>query len=165
MPSATEELEYAIDSLQAFYKEFKEVSVVESNHGLRIFKKARVSGLPTAVMRRYTEILEYPSGWHFVSEIECDGVYYLHGDGLNHSTWRTAHEKFKMSTVCGHLHSRAGVVYSRNRKKQYFAANFGCLIDPRHRAFDYGKNCLEKPTLGCGVVIEGSEAQFIPLID
>lgn len=164
LPGPSDELEQAIENLKPFYKEFPDVDVVESNHGMRIFKKVRVSGLPSRVVKRYEEILEYPKGWNFVSDLEVDGVMVIHGEGFSRSSWRMAHDKFKQSVVMGHIHSGAGVVYSWTKKKKYFSANFGCLINPNHMAFDYGKHMAEKPTLGAGVVIDGQEAYFIPLI-
>jgi hypothetical protein len=163
LPSASDELKFAIEKLQPFYKEFPEVDVVESNHGMRMFRKARVTGLPSAVIRRYQEILEFPEGWHFVPDLEIDGVYVSHGESFNKTSWRNAFDKLKQSSVIGHIHSNGGVIYNRNRKKQYFSGNFGCLIDQRHQAFDYGKHILDKPTLGCGVVLDGEEAYFVPM--
>lgn len=159
--SAADELKHAIEKLQPLYKEFPHVEVLESNHGMRIFKKARVSGLPSAVLRRYQEILEYPDGWTLHTHLEADGVYATHGEGFNRTSWKSAHEKMKQSVAIGHLHSNGGVVYSRNFKKMYFSANFGCLIDPRHTAFDYGRHISEKPTIGCGVIIDGEECYFV----
>lgn len=164
MPSASHELELAIESLERFYKEFPVVDIVESNHGMRIFKKARVSGLPSMVIRRYEEILKYPKNWTYHTDgIEIEKVYYFHGEGLNGGSWMRSHQRFKQSVVHGHLHSNAGVIYSQNRKNKFFVMNAGCLIDPFHKAFDYGKHFIEKPVIGCGVVIDGEEALFIPM--
>jgi UDP-2,3-diacylglucosamine pyrophosphatase LpxH len=163
MPNAGEELELAIKHLKPFYKEFPEAKVLSSNHGERIFKKCLVSGLPSAVIRRYAEILQYPVGWELVEETEIDEVLAMHGDPFNKSSWRIAHEKVKQSIVMGHIHSSAGIFYSQLRKKKLLCANFGCLIDVRRMAFDYGKKCIEKPCIGSGVVIDGEEAHFIPM--
>lgn len=165
MPSPSDELLLAIESMEKFYLEFPNVEVCESNHGMRLFRKARVTGMPSMVLRRYEEILNYPEGWKINESVEIDGVYYFHGEGLSQSSWRTAHEKLKQSIVIGHLHSGAGVMYSRNKRKQYFSMNAGCLIDPTHKAFDYGKHMLTKPNVGCGIVLDGEEAYFIPLKD
>lgn len=164
LDSPGKELENAIKHLQPFYKEFKKVDLCESNHGLRMFKKARCTGLPQIVLRRYTEILKMPEGWKlFPDGLEIDGVYIFHGEGLSGGSWYNSHQKLKSSVVHGHLHSRGGVIYSKTRKHRQFVLNSGCLIDPRHSAFDYGKHSLEKPTIGCGVVIDGEEAYFIPM--
>lgn len=163
-PNAGSELELAVESLEDYYKEFQHVELCESNHGIRIFKKAFASGLPRAVIRRYEEIFKHPKGWHYNDEgLTIDGVLYIHGDGFNQGSWRLAHQKLKQSVVIGHLHSGAGVVYSNTRKGRQFAFNSGALINPKHAAFAYGKHFIEKPVLGCGVVIDGEEAYFIPM--
>lgn len=164
MPNANDELSNAIVALRPWYRAFPEAEVLTSNHGSRIFKKFRVCGIPSKVVKRYEEILEYPKGWHLVDQTEIDGVLAIHGDGFSSASWRLAHEKFKQSVVMGHCHSRAGVFYSWGKKRKLFSANFGCLINPEHPAFDYGKHLAERPTLGCGVVISGTEAYFIPLV-
>lgn len=163
MPGAGHELELAIEGLRKWFLAFPHVEVCESNHGMRIFRKAFASGLPKRVLRRYEEILTYPKGWHFNDKpIEIDGVTYMHGEGLSQGSWKTAHHKLKGSVVIGHLHSGAGVLYSQT-KRRHFTMNTGCLIDPKADAFSYGKHLIEKPTLGCGVVIDGQSAHFIPL--
>jgi hypothetical protein len=164
LPSPSHELEMAIESLQKFYRHFPDVELVTSNHGIRIFKRARVSGLPSAVIRRYEEIMKFPKGWHMNRDgFDIEGVHYFHGEGLNHGTWKNAHQKLKMSAVFGHLHANGGVVYSQSKKKRYFALNTGCLINTTARAFDYGRLYLDKPTIGCGVVIDGEIAIFEPM--
>lgn len=163
LPGPNDELKWAIEKLQPFYKAFPECTVVESNHGMRIFKKARVTGLPSKVIKRYQDILEYPPGWEFVPEIEIDGVLYIHGEGFSRSSWRLAHEKHKQSVCMGHIHSAGGVFYSQTRKRRNFSANMGCLIDPRLQAFDYGKHLAEKPTIGSGAILSSEEAYFVPL--
>jgi len=164
LPSPGHELELAVDGLKKWYKAFPNVEVVESDHGYRLFRKLRCSGLPTRVARRYEEILEYPKGWHLNSPgIEVDGVWYFHGEGISGASWHRAHHQLKQSAVFGHWHSRGGVVYSQTRKKKYFSMNVGCLINPKAECFDYAKNSIEKPTLGCGVVIDGQEAYFVPM--
>lgn len=164
MPSASRELELAIESLERYYKVFPNVDVIESNHGIRIFKKAMVSGLPRMVIKRYEEILHYPSGWKLVGDhLLIDGVQYIHGDPFNGNNWIHAHSKMKSSVVLGHLHSRAGVYYSKTRKGSHFAMNCGALVDPDAPAFLYAKHMIEKPVLGCGVIIDGEQAMFIPM--
>ena len=164
LPSPGDELELAIKHLRPFYKEFPEAEVLTSNHGMRLFKKFRVTGIPSKVVKRYEEILEFPKDWFLVDQTDIDGVLAIHGEGFSLSSWRMAHDKFKQSVVMGHIHSHAGVVYSQTKKKKFFSANFGCMINPSHVAFDYGKHLPEKPVIGSGVVIDGCEAYFIPLI-
>lgn len=162
-PSAGHELELANESLEKWQRAFPFVDVISSNHGMRIFRKGFATGFPRWVFKRYEEIFKFPKGWSFHPDgIECDRVSYIHGEGFSSGTWRMAHNKAKQSVVMGHLHSGAGVVYSQT-KRRHFAMNAGCLIDPGASAFAYGRHLIEKPMLGCGVVIDGDEAHFVPL--
>ena len=157
------EIELANEALGRWQRAFPNAEIIGSNHGMRIFKKGYASGFPKWVFKRYEEIFKFPIGWAFNPDgLECDGVSYIHGEGFSSGTWRNAHQRAKQSVVMGHLHSGAGVVYSQT-KKRHFAMNAGCLIDPHAPAFSYGKHLIEKPMLGCGVVIDGVEAHFIPL--
>ena len=115
------------------------------------------------MLKRYQEILGYPSGWFFEEKTEVDGVLAIHGEGFSRSTWRLAHDKFKQPVVMGHLHSGGGTVYSQSPKRRYFSMNAGCLIDTRMKAFDYGKHLPEKPTIGSSIVIDGEFAVFEPM--
>lgn len=162
-PSPSRELELAIESLKHWQKAFPEMSVLESNHGIRIFKKALVNGIPSRVLRRYEEILEFPKGWKLVgNKLEVDEVMYVHGEMFNGSSWMSAHNRMRKSVVCGHIHSRAGVSFSRTTK-QLWSMNSGCMINPLSPAFDYAKNSIEKAIIGCSVVIDGETPIFMPM--
>jgi hypothetical protein len=40
----------------------------------------------------------------------------------------------------------------------------GCGIDTRAYAFSYGRDFITKPTLGCGIVIDGIRPIFEPML-
>jgi hypothetical protein len=44
-----------------------------------------------------------------------------------------------------------------------FGMNVGCGVDVKAYAMAYGKVYPKKPTLGCGIVIDGKIALFIPM--
>lgn len=157
------EYELMIESMQKLYRLFPKVKVCESNHGSRPLKKAFHYGLPRVFLRLQHEFMQAPVGWQWRSHWEIDKVLYLHGDSFNQSSWMRAYNIHRQSVVMGHLHSRAGVVYSNTAYSRVFAANFGCLINPEAYAFAYGKIYPEKPCLGAGIVLDGKEAYFIPL--
>ena len=68
--------------------------------------------------------------------------------------------KERMSCAIGHVHCFGGVQYSSSTKDMIFGLNSGCGIDIKRYAFAYGSNFSVRPTLGCGVVIEGEHAYF-----
>ena len=67
------------------------------------------------------------------------------------------------STVIGHFHAAAGVMFKANDNARYFGMNVGCGVDYHTAAMQYGVKFARKPVLGCGVVIDGTTAIFEPM--
>ncbi len=160
-PSAGKEMELAIEQLEPFYRAFPEVMVCESNHTVRPWKKAFEAGLPASFLPTMSRFLRAPDGWEWRNRWEVDGVLYHHGDmGVSGFT---AHvqlmRKLKQSIVIGHIHSYAAVSY----EGELFGMNAGCLIDPDAICFRYAKNMAIPVNLGCGIIIGGKQAHFIPM--
>jgi hypothetical protein len=61
--------------------------------------------------------------------------------------------------VIGHIHAYASVFY----EGKHFAMNAGCLIDKEAYAFKYARGALLDVSLGCGIVVNGTHAHFIPM--
>jgi hypothetical protein len=57
------------------------------------------------------------------------------------------------------IHSYAGI----GHEGKLFGMNAGCLIDVDAYCFKYAKNMAINVNLGCGVVLNGVEAHFIPM--
>jgi hypothetical protein len=54
-------------------------------------------------------------------------------------------------------------MYSASDRDMIFGMNVGCGVDVDAYAMAYGKVYSKKPTLGCGVVIDGKIALFLPM--
>ncbi len=162
--SAGDELQAAKKALKLLYKITPRVSVCESNHTDRPFRKAFSHGIPRAFMRAYAEFLEAPKGWRWAPRWVFDGVQYIHGEGFS---GKDAHIKaaltHRQSTVIGHVHSFAGVQYSATSQDLLFGMNSGCLIDRDAYSFRYGASLVNKPILGIGLVEDGRHAHFVPM--
>ncbi len=162
--TALQEYEAAIQASKPWYKAFPKMDIVESNHGLRPFKKASSAGIPKTYLRGYREFMQAPKTWNWYPRIEIDGVTYFHGEPFNgEKAHITAMTKHRCSVVIGHIHAYAGVNYSKAFKDQLFAMNVGCGINDKTYPFRYAKDMAARPILGCGVVIDGREAFFIPM--
>lgn len=159
--AAGEEVSKAREALYPFYKEFPEVLVCESNHTVRGHKIAFGSGIPSAFLRTIEQILNVPDGWKYANKHEVDGVLYIHGDSGKSGCYAHVNymRAFKQSIVIGHIHSYAGVNYEGT----LFGMNSGCLIDSDAYCFKYAKNMPIPVNLGCGIIIDGKEAHFIPM--
>lgn len=161
----SEELEMNKVCVKVLSKMFPKMSVCYGNHDLRAYKAVKEKGITSDMLKPIGELFGCPKDWIFDYEFNIDGVLYFHGDG--YSGLRGAMDaamKRRNSVVIGHLHSFGGVLYHNNGYNTIFGMNAGCLIDDKQPAFAYGMNSKDKATLGCGVVIEGKEAHFIPMI-
>lgn len=163
--SPGDELKQAIKTLETkWYKHFPTVRVCMGNHDELIYRKAMTHGLPKAAFRSLNEILQAPVGWTWDFSHEIDHVLYQHGTGTSgktaHSTRSTNN---RQSTVIGHVHSHGGVAYVASNKDLIFGLNVGCGIRPTAYAMTYGRDFVNRPTLGCGVVLAGKHAFFIPM--
>jgi hypothetical protein len=157
-----QELKAAIEALIPFYVEFPDVKVCVSNHTIRPQKMMKAIGLPKAFFPAYSTMLNSPDGWTWHEHIIIDNVRYMHGDQAKQGQWGCYQnsEVYHQSCVVGHWHSRAGVVYSSNM----FNLNAGCLINEKSYVFDYARHSHKRPNLGCGLVIDGTQAHFIPMM-
>ena len=139
------------------YKAFPNVKTCTSNHTARPFRRAHKYGIPKAFLKDYAEFLEAPKGWAWRTQWEIDGIKYEHGEGFSGSLGAIkAAEGNMQSTVIGHIHSHAGILYSANPRFLIFGFNVGCLIDNDAYAFAYNKKFKKKPIIGAGVVIKGT---------
>lgn len=161
---AGHEYALAIEHLNVLYDAFPVAKEVISNHNERIAKRVFDAGIPREMMRSYEDIMSYPEGWSIHPWVEIDGIMYEHGHAHGGMyAARNAAISNGQSTVIGHHHSHAAVQYIANRRRMIFGMNVGCLIDLDSYAFAYAAESKFKPTLGCGVVIQGVP-YFIPML-
>jgi UDP-2,3-diacylglucosamine pyrophosphatase LpxH len=162
--SPGDEYELLMEELQPFFKHFKDVELIIGNHDGRPWKKVFNAQLPNQLVKSMAEFIHAPKGWAFhQTGFEFQDVWYFHGEGLSQSNWRLAHEKYKQSTVHGHLHNSAGCIFHKDRKKRYFVLNAGSLINEKNYCFRYAQHNFNKAVLGCGVVFDSQSAIFEPM--
>jgi hypothetical protein len=160
--TAGKELKEGIEHLRPFYLAFPEVLVCESNHTIRPWKRAFEAGLPAAFLPTVSKILDAPDGWNWQRFHQVDGVLYTHGDNGKSGQYAAANymKQAKQSVVIGHIHAFASVFY----EGPHFGMNAGCLIDREAYCFKYAKGALLDVNIGCGVVLEGKRAHFVPML-
>lgn len=150
--------------LAKWFKAFPNVVLTKGNHDCLVDRKGKTIGLPKRCFKPFREIWELPDGWKDVFSIDIQGILFKHGTGMS---GQLAHLKAaranRQSTVIGHLPSYAGVEYDASEKDVIFGMNVGCGIDRDKYAFAYGKDFAKKPILGCGIVFDDKNAQFIPM--
>lgn len=164
LSSAGDELQQAIKKLRPIYKMFPKVTVIESNHGSLVLRKAKTAGIPKAAIRSYNEVLEAPRGWNweFDTKVETPTgtVYFCHGKSS--AAGRLA-SQYGMSVVQGHYHERAQIHYISTPEKLMFDAHTGCLADDKSLALQYNKINPKRPIISILVILNGIP-QIIPMI-
>lgn len=161
--SAKDEFDYGRKCMAKWYKAYPKAKFCLGNHDLLFSRKAKTAGLPEACLRPYKEIYGTP-GWQYKMSYNIEGVHYCHGMGVSgkNAALNLAFSK-RMSVVMGHIHSWGGVQYHANENNMIFGMNVGCGIDVRSYAQAYGRDFKDRPTLGCGIVIDGRVAVFEPM--
>lgn len=162
--SAESEAEKAIKEIRKWYKTFPKADVMVGNHSALPYRQATAAGIPHRFMRAYEDVWEAPKGWKWMMETEIDHVLYTHGTGLSGQNGAINKAiRARQSVVIGHIHAFGGVSYHASDKDLIFGLNVGCGVDVRAYAFEYGKNFVNKPTLGCGIVVDGHQGIFVPM--
>lgn len=164
--SAGDEATRVDQKLELWYKAFPDIDVLLGNHDKLPERKAKTYGLSQRLIKSFVEIWHTPPKWRVhPGQIEIDGVIYTHGTGSSgkNAALNLAIAKMQ-SVVVGHSHSFAGVQTIRGRE-HIFGMNVGCGIDEDAYAFEYGQYHKYRPTLGCGIVVDGKRAYFEPWED
>ena len=163
MPSGSKEAELAQEDIDKLASTFDTLDLTLGNHDELISRRMLKHSIPQKFYKSFAESWNFPKGWKTHTHIEIDNVMYLHGtgkSGVNASV--SFMQDYRQSVVTGHTHSSGGINYRASYKELCFALNVGCLIGSG-LAFAYGKHFSKKPTLGCGIVVEGKHGFFIPM--
>jgi hypothetical protein len=135
---------------------FPNMTLLESNHGSLLYRKAIECGLPEEMVRSYNDVLQVKRGWKWVPDLMVETahgtVYFDHGQK---ETALRLRNRYGMSVVQGHRHAEAYVDWRKNPFGDHFAMQVGCLIDDKSYAFSYNKKDINRPMLSCGVILGG----------
>ena len=160
------EFNISLAEVKKYTDAFPKGKLTLGNHDMIPYRQAATLGLGTNHMKSFKDLWELPDTWEVAESFVIDNVLYTHGinaAGVNGAMNLAI--KQRLSSVIGHAHSFGGVKYNANARDIIFGMNVGCGIDVDAYAFYYGKFYVNKPTLGCGIVISDSEAYFIPMGD
>ena len=164
LDSAGVELEKAIKGLQPIYKLFPKCTVIESNHGSMVLRKALVGKIPRKAIKSYNDILDAPKGWKWVFDTiiktPLGPVYFCHGK--SGSPGKLA-AQYGMSCVQGHFHEKAQITYISTPERLMFDAHTGCLADDKSLALGYNKVNPKRPIVSILIIVNGIP-QLIPMV-
>jgi predicted phosphodiesterase len=151
--SAGDELNLAIKKVAKWYQAFPNADICIGNHDRLASRKMMTAGVPQKWIRGYNDVLNTPK-WNWVESVEYDNVLYEHGEGSK--AFMKARNNM-LSSVCGHHHTDAGVMWYVGKKFRVFGMQVGCGIDIKSYAAAYAKN-FKRQALGCGIVLGGHTA-------
>jgi len=164
LDSAGPELRKAIERLKPIYRMFPECTVVESNHGSMVLRKAKAGKIPRKAIKSYNDILDAPPGWKWVFDCiyntPLGPVYFCHGKSA--AAGRLA-SQYGMSCVQGHYHEKAQITYISTPERLMFDAHTGCLADDKSLALGYNKVNPKRPIVSVLVIVNGIPA-IVPMI-
>jgi len=165
LPGAGDELDQAIVQLSPIYKLFPVADVLESNHGSLAIRKAKSAGLSLKHLKPYRDVLKAPKGWDWHMDLILQPtkgaqIYFHHG--LCADVMKLVQLR-GMNAVQGHYHNTFKVGYIGNPNNLLWGMQVGCSIDTHSLAFAYGKNNLQRPVLGHGIIIDGLP-KLLPMV-
>lgn len=164
LAAAGDELDRAIEALKPIYKLFPKCSVIESNHGSMVLRKALTGGIPSRAIKSYNDILLAPKGWKWVPDLilqtELGPVYFCHGKSS--AAGRLA-SQYGMSTCQGHYHEKAQLHYISTPERLMFDMHTGCLANDKSLALQYNKINPKRPIVSLAVIINGVP-QIVPMV-
>lgn len=129
--------------------------VIQSNHDVRIQKRAFDAGIHSSLLKSFRELFELPNRYETKQEIIIDNVLHQHAENISNGDAMKALNARRINQCLGHWHTQFGIKYIRNKEKTNWVANIGCMIDMESYAFAYAREGLYLPPLGGMLVLDG----------
>lgn len=164
LPSAGDELKLATIFLKKLEKMFPSMIILDSNHGSMVTRKFKHHGVPMKYLATQQQIFGVSAKWQWVNDLTLnlpDGkpVYFCHGmtkNGIKLAAQRGT------NVVQFHFHTEFRIDYIGNPNSLLWSLQCGCLIDRKALAFAYDKLNLNRPIIGCAMIID-SKPVLIPM--
>ena len=143
---------------------FPDLTILSSNHDDRVYKRARLAGIPKELIYPYHKLIGADNfNWRWVHDytLRLPNKQHLYLTHHRSGSAFTMCQKLGLNVAVGHMHTQAGCQYMQTPTGLRWGANVPCLIDDNHYAFGYNKMSIVRPILGCTMVIN-SHPLFIP---
>lgn len=155
--SAGDELKAARVFMQELYALVPDMDILSSNHGDLYYRKAKHHGIPLHVIKSYNDVLGVGEGWKWHSDLVVElpngkKVYFCHGKSQN---GLKLSQNMGMSCVQGHYHNSFNIQYWSSPLELHWSMQVGCLVDDKSLAMAYNKLTVNRPIIGCGLIIDG----------
>lgn len=165
LPCSGDEVKEARKQVQELSKAFPKADWLLGNHDALPYRQATTAGIPQDALKPPNDFWEI--GWKVYpryGRLEIDNVEYTHGEigpQGERAAYKQAVSRFQ-SVVIGHLHANAGAEWHATEHHRIFGLSVGCGVDAKKLQFKYGWKFKRKPLLGCGAVVNGTNAYFEP---
>lgn len=156
LPSAGDELQEALPTVEKLFQMFPEMDVIESNHGSLVWRKTKTHGIPRHYIKSYNDVLGVDEGWkwHFDLTIQLpNGQYCYFHHGKTTDVTKLS-QQMGMNAVQGHYHEKFKAEYWGNPTGLYWGLQVGCLIDDESYAFAYNNVNIKRPVMGTALIID-----------
>jgi len=160
--TADQEVHEARELVKQYAQAFPEMRICRGNHDAIPIRQAKELGMPADFIQPLEQLYKFPSTWEIQDNYQFQGCWYEHGIGSTgmYGMINTA-LKYGCNYIQGHTHSFAGCLYRSSPVRTLFGLNVGCGVDIKHTSMRYGDPYKFKPTLGCGLVIDGKQGYFV----
>lgn len=164
LPSWADELDRGTECLHELASIFPKIDFLESNHGSLWFRKANAAGLPKNLMKSYEEVCGVKGfKWHFDMTITLSNgekCYFHHSKSAD---ILRASQALGKSCVFGHHHQKFDIRYWGTSEGLFWGMQLSCMADKDSLAQAYGRNNLQRPIVGNGMIIEG-QPRLLPMV-
>lgn len=165
LPSAGDELKKTIVKIKKLEKLFPEMILLDSNHGSLALRKFKHHGIPLKYLASLNQVYGVSDKWRWVNDLTLtlpngQKCYWAHGlvkNGIKLASQRGT------CVVQFHYHTEFRIDYIGNPSSLLWSLQSGCLIDRKALAFAYDKLNLNRPIIGCSMIID-SKPMLIPMI-
>ena len=157
--SPSSELEACIETIHmkgGLHELFPKLTILDSNHGSLVYRRAKKGGLPVHYLRELKDVYQTPK-WNWTDEVYLKtgkgDIYVCHGrSSVSGKLVGSLGDIY--GTVQGHFHGKHSITFYNGGNKNRFCAYTGCLIDEKNLAFNYGRLSVAKPILGSVLITE-----------
>ena len=155
LPSAYDEMKSAMRKAKLWHSAFPGMTITRGNHDAIPARQLEDIGLPSVWLTDPNKVYGTPT-WKWCDDLIIPGG--RHKIWFKHSWAASTVAKGGDGgySICGgHVHTKSQIIWSQYPSHSTFSLVVGCMINPRHRAFNYNKHDARRPILSVATIIDG----------
>jgi hypothetical protein len=159
LPSAFDELEVTKSWIKRLEKIFPKMTLLESNHGSLVLRRAVANKMSRRFIKPYNDILEVNKKWEWkdkhIIKTDKNTICFAHQFSKDIAK---AVKETSMCCVQGHFHTVSEVKFVANDFALNWGISTGCLVNKDSLSMAYMKVNVAKPILSCALITDGIPA-------